>query len=116
MLKWIEWHTTLSIWTIVAPPNMSKKLQYYEPYIHHGTWLFEYKFCFTIWQNIHHWIDNWTINIYHLDATLTFEPYLIQIRHNTCRIRDNIVTSQTSTRQNNNPSWECHVSLNSPKH
>jgi hypothetical protein len=39
-----------------------------------------------------HWIENSKISIFHLDIISTSESYLAQIRHQTCKICDHIVT------------------------
>jgi len=61
---------------------------YREPYIQHHILILKYKLYTKIWQDIHHWIDNSIISIFHLDVILTPYPYHAQIRHHIIIIHD----------------------------
>jgi hypothetical protein len=63
------------------------------------------------WHDIYYWIDDSIINIFHLNVILKYKPYHAQIWHHTSRIHGHIVASQACRRCNNDPNWECHVSL-----
>jgi hypothetical protein len=64
---------------------MQSQRYFREPYIRYCIWLIQHGLCTKTWQDIHHWIDNSTINIFYLNVILKCEPY--HFKYNTIHVK-----------------------------